>query len=192
MASTQLSGAIACQKSNVANAANLIICWMRSSGTPAELEHRRLLAIRRLLEGFSAQEVAEFLEVDARSVQRWWQLFRQGGWLGLAAKPISGRPRKLDPTQEKIVLRWLESLLSEFGFATDLWTTRRLVQLIREEWGIALSAGYMSEWLRARGFTPQKPQRVPRERDPQAIAAWLTDQWPRIKKKHWIGTPTSF
>ena len=31
--------------------------------------------------------------------------------------------------------------------------------------------------------TPQKPQRVPRERDPEAIAAWLESDWPRIKKK---------
>jgi transposase len=41
---------------------------------------------------------------------------------------------------------------------------------------------YLSAWLRDRGFTPQKPRRIPRQRDPEAIAAWLEVQWPRIKK----------
>jgi hypothetical protein len=33
---------------------------MRNQGSPEELEHRRFLAVRRLLEGYSTEEVAEF------------------------------------------------------------------------------------------------------------------------------------
>jgi hypothetical protein len=71
----------------------------------------------------------------------------------------------------------------EHGFSTELWTARRLVQLIEEEFGIRFNPRSLSAWLRDRGFTPQKPERVPRERDPGAIAAWLASDWPRIKKK---------
>ena len=46
-----------------------------------------------------------------------------------------------------------------------------------------LNSRYLSTWLRDRGFSPQKPQRVPRERDPEAVAAWLESDWPRIKKR---------
>lgn len=165
---------------------------MRSTGSAAELEHRRFLAVRRLGEGYSTQEVADFLGVDVRSVQRWMDVFRQDGWSGLKARSACGRPRKLDGTQEKIVLRWLDEKPTDLGFATDLWTCRRLVQLIREEWGIRLNPQYLSRWLRTRGFTPQKPQRVPRERDPEVIADWLANDWPRIKKKRSNETPTSF
>ena len=86
-------------------------------------------------------------------------------------------------TQEKIVLRWLQDSPTQLGFATELWTCRRLAQLIGEEWGIRFNAEYLPRWLRARDFTPQKPQRVPRERDPEVIEAWLATEWPRIKKK---------
>ena len=56
-------------------------------------------------------------------------------------------------------------------------------QLIREEFGVGLNTKYLSTWLRERGLTPQKPERVARERDPKAIAAWLESDWPRIKKR---------
>jgi transposase len=86
-------------------------------------------------------------------------------------------------TQEKIVRRWLGDSPGEHRFETELWTAARLGQLIQEEFGIRLNWRYLSVWLRDRGFTPQKPQRVPRERDPEVIAAWLESDWPRIKKK---------
>jgi transposase len=156
---------------------------MRDKGSPAELEHRRLLAVQRVLEGFSAEEVAEFLGVDPRSVRRWIAAYQRGGGSALRARPASGRPRKLTTTQEKIVRRWLADSPTEHGFQTELWTAPRLAQLIHEEFGIALHPKYLSGWLRRRGYTPQKPQRVPRRRDPKAIAAWLATQWPRIKKR---------
>jgi len=165
---------------------------MRSSGLPQELEYRRCLAVRRSLEGYSIDEVADFVDVHPRTVKRWLQIFREHGWDGLASQPVAGRPCKLTATQEKIVLRWLNDSPTEHGFPTGLWTARRLGQLIWEEWGIAFHPRYLPDWLRRRGLTPQKPQRVPRERDPEAIANWLAIDWPRIKKKRDVNVRTSF
>jgi transposase len=157
---------------------------MRTKGSPAELEHRRVLAVQRVLEGHPPQEIADFLDVDVSSVRRWLMAFERGGLSALLARPSVGRPGKLTRTQEKIVRRWLADDPSEHGFATDLWSCARLAELIRQEWGVVFNPRYVSRWLQARGFSLQKPLRVPRERDPQAIAAWVQTQWPRIKKKH--------
>jgi transposase len=162
---------------------------MRNKGTPAELEHRRLLAVERVLEGYSAEEVADFLGVDPRSVRRWVVAFRQAGISALAAQPAAGRPPKLTCTQEKIIRRWLADKPTEHGFPTDLWTGPRLAHLIREEFGVGLNPRYLADWLRRREFTPQKPSRIPRERDPEVIAGWLVSNWPRIKKKPAGNTP---
>jgi transposase len=156
---------------------------MRTVGTPAELARRRLLAVQRVREGYSTEEVADFLGVDPSSVRRWVHAFRHGGAAGLAARPAPGRPAKLSPTQEKIVRRWLSDRPSEHGFATDLWTARRLAHLIQEELGVPFNRRYLCAWLRQRGYTPQKPHRVARERDDQAVARWLARDWPRIKKR---------
>jgi transposase len=156
---------------------------MRSRGSPSELEHRRWLAIRRITEGYSPQEVAEFLSVDVSSVRRWLQHFRQQGEKGLRARLAPGRPSKLERHQEKIIYRWLQDSPTDFGFSTDLWTAPRLGHLIEQEFGVHFNRKYLSAWLRARNYTPQIPKRVYREADPEVIAQWLENDWPRIKKK---------
>lgn len=156
---------------------------MRSIGTPAELERRRLLAVQRVGDGYSPKEVGDFLGVDPRSVRRWLADFHQHGLASLIARPIPGRPPKLTPPQEKIISRWLKDNPTDHGFPTELWTTSRLALLIDEEWGISLHPHYLAAWLRQRNYTPQLPRRVPRERDDRAIARWLAEDWPRIKRK---------
>jgi transposase len=165
---------------------------MRTIGSPAELERRRLLAVERVNEGYSTEEVAAFLGIDASSVRRWVSVFGRHGIAGLRARPVPGRPPKLTRTREKLVFRWLADNPTAYGFATELWTAPRLAQLIEQEWGVSLHPRYLCQWLRARGFTPQKPRRVGRERNDQAIAVWLAQDWPRIKKRPAGGTPPWF
>ena len=164
---------------------------MRDRRPPAELERRRLLAVQRVLDGYSAAEVAEFLDVDPRSVRRWVAAHRRGGEQGLLSRSSPGRPPKLTPTQEKIVGRWLADSPTEHGFDTELWTAPRLGRLIEDEFGVRTNPRHLSAWLREHGFTPQKPERVPRERDPEAIAAWLGSDWPRIKRRQGGSGPGS-
>jgi transposase len=156
---------------------------MRTIGSPAELERRRLLAVERVREGYSAEEVADFLGVDPSSVRRWVAAFGRRGAAGRAARPVSGRPRKLTPTQEKIARRWLADNPTDHGFATELWTAPRLGLLIEQEFGVPFHPDYLITWLRQRGFTPQLPRRVPRERDERESARWLAEDGPRIKRK---------
>jgi len=155
---------------------------MRSAGSPAELEHRRRLAVLRVLDGYATDEVADVLGVDIRSVRRWVRTFHREGWSGLLAEPHPGRPPKLTRTQEKIVLRWLRDPATEFGFATELWSAGRIAELILDEFGVALNKRYLPDWLKVRGFSCQKPVRVPRERNQDAIDAWVQIDWARIKK----------
>lgn len=156
---------------------------MRGVGSPAELERRRRLAVQRVLEGYySAGEVAEFLGVDPSSIRRWLAAFGERGAVGLAARPVPGRPPKLSPAQEKIALRWLTDNPLDHGFPNELWTAGRLALLLDEEWGVSLHPHYLAAWLRRRGYTPQLPRRVPRERDDAEVARWLAEDWPRIKR----------
>ena len=164
---------------------------MRTEGSPAVLEYRRRLAVQRVEDGYSIGDVAEFLGVDRRTVRRWVATFRQHGAAALAALPVTGRPSKLTHTQEKIVCRWLADNPTEHGFATELWSAPRLAQLIEQEFSIRFHPDYLTTWLRQRGYTPQKPRRVHRERDDEAIERWLAKDWPRIKKRHAGEAPTS-
>ena len=164
---------------------------MRTPGSPSVLEYRRQLAVQRIDEGYSIEEVADFLDVGLSSVRRWVATFRKQGVDSLAAQPVLGRPPKLTSTQENIVCRWLADNPTEHGFATELWTAPRLAQLIEQEFGVHFHPDYLTTWLRQRGFTPQKPRRRARQRDDEAIARWLEQDWPRIKKRRGGGGPGS-
>jgi transposase len=154
---------------------------MRTPGTAAELERRRRLAVERVLEGYSQQEVAEFLGISKGTLSGWMKAYREGGWSALACKPHPGRPRRLTSAQEQQVLGWFTRSPTEFGFPNELWTAKRVAQVIAREFSIRFCPRYLSQWLAARRITPQKPRRQPRERNEPAIQAWLRSEWPRLK-----------
>jgi transposase len=141
------------------------------------------------LEGYSTEEVADFLEVEPRSVRRWMAASKARGIRGLIGHPAPGRPPKLTRCQEKVIRRWLQESPSEHGFPTELWSAPRLAQLIQEHWQVTLHPNYLAAWLRARGFSPQKPRRRAREQQARAVEGWLACDWPRIKKTHAATAP---
>jgi transposase len=163
---------------------------MRTTGSPLVLEYRRQLAVQRIDEGYSIQEVADFLNVDPSSVRRWVATFRRQGADGLVARPVPGRPPKLTFTQEKIGCRGLADHPTEQGCATERGTAPDLARLIEQEWGVHFHPDDLTPWLRQRGFTPQKPRRRARERDDEALARWLEKDWPRIKRRRGGGART--
>jgi transposase len=164
---------------------------MRTTGSAAELERRRLLAVRRVAAGYSQLAVARFLGVNPRTVRRWVRQHRTFGEGGLAAVPHPGRCPKLLPSQEAAVLRWLTRSPRDYGFPNELWTAPRVAKLIHDTWGITFHPRYLNAWLARRRVSPQKPALRPRERDQSAIGRWLDEDWPRLKKKRATRRPTS-
>jgi transposase len=164
---------------------------MRSNGTAKELEARRRLAVQRVEDGWTQREVAAFLGVHPVTVAKWVARFRAAGVGGLAAKPTPGRPRFLTAEQEKTVLGWLADPPSKHGFRTDLWTARRVAELIRTTFRVEFHPHYVREWLKKRDCTPQKPARRAKQQNPAEVDRWLKVEWPRIEKKSPPTTPTS-
>jgi transposase len=158
---------------------------MRPHGNPALLEYRRELAARLSEAGHDSGEIAEVLEADVRSVQRWLRAVRLDP-ASLAAQAHPGPPPRLSDAQTRRVLSWLDHDATEFGFANAWWTAPRLASVLRREMGVAMNPRYLNDWARRHGVTPQAPHRVPRERDQALIDGWVRHQWPRIKKRRGI------
>jgi transposase len=154
---------------------------MRSKGSARELESRRRLAVRRLNEGFNTAEVADFLEVNDRTVRKWAERYRRFGDAGLTAIRHPGPGPRLTDVQQATVLGWFTRNPTEFGYRTELWTAARAAEQIRKSFGIRYSPRYLSQWLCERGVTPQKPVTRPRERDDAAIQRWVEQEWSRIQ-----------
>jgi transposase len=155
---------------------------MRSKGTAPELETRRRTAVAKLSDGWSQAQVADFLSVHPVTVAKWAARHRQDGDAGLTALPTPGRPRFLTPDREQQVLRWLADKPTAHGFRTDLWTARRVAELIRRRFGVPFHPNYLREWLSKRGYSPQKPRRRAKQKNQEVIDRWVETEWPRIQK----------
>jgi len=164
---------------------------MRTKGSAAELETRRRLAVTRVNEGWKHSDVAAFLGVSLKALGKWMAAYRASGDDGLNSKPHPGAKPKLSARRERSVLSWLAKSPQAFGYKTDLWTTGRLAEVIEKRYGVHFNANYLAEWLTRRGYTPQKPVITAVERDSPAIARWVAEDWPRIKKKRGTSVPTS-
>ena len=163
----------------------------KPSLTAAEKEARRKRAIQKGLDGRTQADVADSLGVHPVTVAKWMKAYRDGGEHALAAKPVPGRPHVLTAEQEGEVRGWRPRTPTEFGFRTDLWTAARVAPLIRDKLGVAFHPNDLREWLSERGYSPQKPARRPKPRNPMVIDAWLGPASPAIKKKSPRPRPTS-
>ena len=155
---------------------------MRLKGSAAELETRRRLAGRLLLEGRKIGEVAQILAASESSVRRWRRVVEKGGLEALKAKPHPGRKPRLNEKQKQRLVKVLLAGPRKAGYRTDLWTCPRVAEVIAKTFGVKYHPAHVWKILRSLGWTPQKPEQRARERNETDIRRWRRQEWPRIKK----------
>jgi len=156
---------------------------MRPPGSAAELEARRRRAAEYFQERKPLREIASLFCVSLTSVKRWKRTWKAEGVEGLAAKPHPGPERKLSEEKRQSLVKMLLMGPVAFGFRTDLWSCKRVSRVVRRKFGVSYHPDHMRRVLHDLGFSPQKPRRVAREQDAQAVEQWRKRDWPRIKKK---------
>lgn len=163
---------------------------MRPPGSPQQLEQRRHRAIRLLQKGLSMAGVAKEVGASISSVFRWQHAFQKSGSKGLECVPATGRPPKLSPRQKKKVIGLLLRGPVAFGYSTDLWTTRRVAEMIGREFRIDYHPNHIWRVLMGLGWSCQKPERRARERDEATIEDWRKVRWPAIKNNSGTWRPS--
>jgi transposase len=154
----------------------------RPFGSAAALEQRRHQAVQAVQKGDSARDVARIIGVARGSVYRWLHMAQQPD--GLAAKPHHGPPPRLSHAQERSLEQLLRQGAQAHGWPNDLWTTHRIVEVIRRHFGITFHNDHVGRFLHQRlKWSPQKPRRRARERDETAIFLWQWATFPRIVQK---------
>lgn len=154
----------------------------RPKGSADLLEDRRKRALALLDAGHSLHEVGRRIGCGANSVMRWRNARRRGGEEALRVRFSPGRPRKLDEAQRKRLVRLLLKGAQAYGYRTNLWTTARIAELVRSEFGVEYHRDHVGRLMHSLGWSPQKPERRALERDEDEIARWKQKEWPRIKK----------
>ena len=147
------------------------------------LQRRRLKAATLFDKGRSPAEVARQFGVSCQSASRWHKAWEQGGQSALKKTPKAGRPPRLKPAEVTALKRALKAGPGEHGFATELWTTERVAQVIQNRFGVQYHPDHVGRLLGQIGWSCQRPTTRAIQRDKKAIHRWKQVTWPRLKKK---------
>jgi transposase len=144
---------------------------------------RRMRAWELKQSGWRQREIASALGVSEVCVSRWLALVRQGGLNALRSRPAAGPAPKLTPEQKRFIPELLWHGAEAYGFRGEVWTCRRIAQVIAEEFGVRYHKDHVSRLLKELHWTPQVPIRRALQRDEQAIERWRTKTWPALQRR---------
>ena len=122
----------------------------------ATLEAMRERAVRSVQNGESPEVVARVIGVNRSAIYGWLARYRRGGWGALKAKPLFGRPAKLDGKK----LKWIYDTVTQknplqLKFAFALWTREMVATLIKDKFDVSLSLVSVGRLLAQLGMTCQ-------------------------------------
>ena len=153
----------------------------------AAQEELRRRAVALVGEGRSQTEVAVILDVSRQSVSEWVRAHRLGGDGALSAGKRGRRPGEktalLAWQQAQIAKAICEKNPDQLLLPGFLWTRALVCELIDRRFGIRVAEKTAGRYLRAWGFSPQKPARRALEQNPEIVARWLDERYPEIEAR---------
>lgn len=131
------------------------------------------------------KEAAAIFDITERAVNKIWSTYKKTGSRGLMSKKRGVKEgKKINGVQSAEVRKLIKDKLpDQLKLAFGLWTREAVKQLIFERYHIALSRWQVGRYLKAWGYTPQKPISKAFEQKPEKVKEWLNKEFPAIKKK---------
>lgn len=147
------------------------------------MEKRRREALALLADGISQSEIARRLDVSRQAVSKWVAAKRAGGSKALTSKGKPGRKTAPTPAEMKKVEAALLKGPVKNGYRNDLWTLRRVAEVIARVTGRPRPS-ISRTWglLRTLGWSCQRPARRARQQDADAVAEFRERTWATVKK----------
>jgi len=153
--------------------------------SPEAQEVLRRRVVEAVRGGMSQGEAVRVFGVSRTSVWTWMGRWRKGGSRALA-NGKRGRPpgKRLVGWQAGAVVRVVrERTPEQLKFRCMLWTREAVQEYIRRRFKVKLSVWTVGRYLRSWGLSPQKPVRRAFEQDPVAVARWLQEEYPAIRRR---------
>jgi transposase len=152
---------------------------------PEVQQQIRELVILNKKQGKRHKEIAKSLGISVAGVDKILKLYREKGKSGIALRK-RGRPseKKLNKNQERQVKNWIrDKTPDQLKLPFALWTREAVSLLIKDKFDIKVSRWTVGRYLKAWGYTPQKPVYKAYEQKDEQVKKWLEEEYPQIKDK---------
>jgi len=134
--------------------------------------------------GETQGHAAATVGVTRQIVSGWMKLYEHGGDAALDGRKRGRRPgeqKLLQPRQEAMIRRRIaDKCPDQLKLSFALWTREAVADLIERETGVRFSLSGVGNYLRAWGFTAQRPMKRATERNEPGIQKWVDAEYPAI------------
>jgi transposase len=146
-------------------------------------EGRRRRAWELKQQGWKQSAIAAALGVTPGAVSQWLTRAREEGVEALRRHPAPGPQPRLSAEQLAQIPALLERGPEAYGFRGQMWTCKRVAEVLRRTFGVTYHPAHVSRLLHALQHSVQRPVARATQRDEAAIAAWWQERWPAWEKK---------
>lgn len=159
---------------------------IQKRGTKDSQETKRMLVADYIKTQQGTHEQAGVMfHLSKSAVDKIWLRYKEKGKRGLTNKKRGVKGGKKINGLQAAEVRGLikDKLPDQLKLPYGLWTREAVQGLIFKKYGIELSRWQVGRYLKAWGYTPQKPISKAFEQKPEKVKAWLKKEFPAIKKK---------
>ena len=153
-------------------------------------EDLRCRGMEMLKAGVSQTQVARNLGVHRQCVIRWKKRLEQFDFEQAVKnekrgpKPGNDKRAVLTAAQQRSICQTIiDKNPAQLKFEFALWTTKAIQLLIKKRFQIDIKRRTLCNYLKAWGFSVQRPAKRAIQQDPKAVADWLENQYPAIERK---------
>jgi transposase len=135
---------------------------------------------------FSFKEMADYLNVTAKTLYNWFKGFVTGGFDWLLRQWFKGRgaESKLNNQQKDELYEMIEAGPEKNGFDSGIWNSAMIMELILVRFGVKYNPRYLSKLLKNMGLSYQKAKFISDKMDEEeyqkARGKWIEETWPQI------------
>jgi len=154
-------------------------CTAEEKRVITQLAHSQTAAVRlveraKILqlgsEGKTVPHIAAALNLNEKTVRKWFKRFEQQGLAGLEDAARSGAPSRYTPENKARVLQAARTRPSEFGLPYASWTFERLATYVKEQVGLSMKKTRIFQILQEEGLRWRKQETWFGERlDPEFV-----------------------
>lgn len=130
----------------------------------------------------SVEAVAKIYDVHRSTLYRWLSKKKSHKSLERSKMPGSGRPSRLKNRDIRKLMRLILKPATKYGYETDFWTIRRIIEVANNRLKLKISKTTMYETFYSEDYSYKKPEKRYYEADKKKQEEWIKKEIPKIKR----------